>query len=98
MHRMRFCTLAGGPPFGPLPIAGFPAIQLGEPLARTSAAHRGGSAYVSPSPSHAWMAVARGERIYARNKEAFDKAKASAAAAPGLIPLHRDSISRPSLT
>ncbi|MDD2767078.1 MAG: hypothetical protein PHH40_04985, partial [Candidatus Moranbacteria bacterium] len=40
------------------------------------------------------QALSRGEKIYAINKEALDKSKASAAAAPGLIPLHRNSISK----
>lgn len=37
------------------------------------------------------------ERACDRNKEALDKSKASAAAAPGLIPLHRGSISNESV-
>lgn len=36
-------------------------------------------------------------RVYDTNKEALDKAKASTAAAPGLIPLHRGSISKESV-
>ena len=34
-------------------------------------------------------AAIRGDCIYARNKEALDVSRASAAAAPGTIPLHR---------
>ena len=39
-----------------------------------------------------------GSRIYARNKEALVKTRASAAAAPATIAMHRDSISRASVT
>lgn len=42
-------------------------------------------------------AATRPGRIYARNKEALEHARASAAAAPARIALHRDSISRASV-
>ena len=43
------------------------------------------------------QAANRGGRIYARNNEALELARASAEASPGLIPLQRGSISRASV-
>lgn len=43
------------------------------------------------------QAANRGVRIYARNNEALERARASAEASPGLIPLQRGSISRASV-